>query len=143
MRRCYGRRISRAYRKRHTSGQRAAPLSGGMTLIRVVSVLAGLAVLGAALGDRVPATSSSTAASPPTAAPPVGASRSGLDARLQRALRAARGDAAAVGVKIVVTSGRRTRAHQQRLFDEAVAKYGSEQEAARWVASPDTSAHVS
>ena len=31
----------------------------------------------------------------------------------------------------------------RRLLDEAVWKYGSEAEAARWVASPDTSPHVS
>ena len=43
---------------------------------------------------------------------------------------------------LVVTSGWRSRAHQQRLFAEAVSKYGSEEEARRWVATPDSSAHV-
>ncbi len=32
---------------------------------------------------------------------------------------------------------------QERLFHEAVAKYGSKAEAARWVATPGTSAHES
>jgi hypothetical protein len=66
----------------------------------------------------------------------------GVDPALMAAYRAASRDAAADGVELKITSGRRTRAHQQRLFDEAVAKYGSRAEAARWVASPETSAHV-
>ena len=43
---------------------------------------------------------------------------------------------------MVVTSGWRSQAHQQRLYEEAVSKYGSEGEASRWVSTPDTSAHV-
>ena len=62
---------------------------------------------------------------------------------LLAALRRAAADAAADGVEIVVRSGWRSRGYQAKLFREAVAKYGSEQEAARWVATPDTSAHVS
>jgi hypothetical protein len=57
---------------------------------------------------------------------------------LQAAVRAARDD----GVSMSVTSGWRSRQHQQRLYDEAVATYGSEEEARRYVATPDTSAHV-
>lgn len=60
-----------------------------------------------------------------------------LDA-LQAAARAGRRD----GVRLKVTSGWRSRAHQQRLFDEAVRRYGSEEEANRYVAIPDASAHV-
>jgi zinc D-Ala-D-Ala carboxypeptidase len=66
-----------------------------------------------------------------------------LDADLRGALRQATAAAADDGVAIVVDSGWRSREHQERLFREAVAKYGSEAEAARWVATPDTSAHVS
>ena len=40
-------------------------------------------------------------------------------------------------------SGWRSPAYQERLLREAVSKYGSEAEAARWVATPGTSAHVS
>jgi LAS superfamily LD-carboxypeptidase LdcB len=47
------------------------------------------------------------------------------------------------GVEFVVDSGWRSREYQERLLQEAVSKYGSERKAARWVASPDTSAHVS
>src|SRR5439155_1280350 len=52
-------------------------------------------------------------------------------------------DAADGGVRFLVDSGWRSPAYQEHLFREAVAKYGSEAEAARWVATPDTSAHVS
>lgn len=65
-----------------------------------------------------------------------------LDPDLLDAIRAAAGDAQDDGVELVITSGWRSRAHQQRLFAEAVSRYGSEQEALRHVATPDTSAHV-
>jgi zinc D-Ala-D-Ala carboxypeptidase len=66
-----------------------------------------------------------------------------LDPDLLGALRDAAPDAAADGVEIFVNSGWRTAAYQEQLFREAVTKYGSEEEAARWVATAETSAHVS
>ncbi len=60
-----------------------------------------------------------------------------------RALRSAATDASDDGVELVVDSGWRSPAYQERLLREAVSKYGSEAEARRWVATPDTSAHVS
>ena len=69
--------------------------------------------------------------------------KTGLDADLLRALRQATAAAADDGVEIVVDSGWRSPEHQARLLREAIAKYGSEAEAARWVATPDKSAHVS
>lgn len=66
-----------------------------------------------------------------------------LDPALLEALRAAASDADADGIRFNVNSGWRSPDEQQRLLDEAVAKYGSAQEAARWVATPQTSAHVS
>lgn len=65
-----------------------------------------------------------------------------LDPELRAAVDAAARDAAEDGVTIIVTSGWRSRAHQQRLYDEAVDRYGSEDEARRYVNTPDTSAHV-
>ncbi|TQM85591.1 D-alanyl-D-alanine carboxypeptidase-like protein [Saccharothrix saharensis] len=59
------------------------------------------------------------------------------------ALRRAATDAAADGVEFFVNGGWRAPDYQERLFREAVAEYGSEMVAARWVATPDTSAHVS
>lgn len=66
-----------------------------------------------------------------------------LDPGLLRALRRAALDAARDGIEIVVNGGWRSREYQQQLLRDAVAKYGSEKAAARWVAPPDTSSHVS
>ena len=115
--------------------------------------------------------SSSTASPPSPAAPPVHRSRNEqrdalgeaggalpdgttvfddalpgvakLDPALLRALRRAATDAAADGVELVVNSGWRSPAYEDQLRREAIAKYGSEAEAARWVATGTTSAHVS
>ena len=66
-----------------------------------------------------------------------------LDPALLEALRRAATDAAGDGVEFVVNSGRRSPEYQEHLLDEAISKYGSKKEAARWVATPDTSPHVS
>ena len=66
-----------------------------------------------------------------------------LDPALLGALRQAATDAAGDGVELFVDSGWRSPEYQEQLLREAVTKYGSEEEAARWVATPDTSAHVS
>jgi zinc D-Ala-D-Ala carboxypeptidase len=66
-----------------------------------------------------------------------------LERSLLRALRRAATDAAADGVEFVVNSGWRSPTYQERLFSDAVSKHGSQGEAARWVATPNTSAHVS
>jgi zinc D-Ala-D-Ala carboxypeptidase len=66
-----------------------------------------------------------------------------LDPALLGALRQAATDAAGDGVEFSVDSGWRSPEYQEQLLREAVAKYGSEAEAARWVATADTSAHVS
>ena len=62
---------------------------------------------------------------------------------LLKALRRAAKDAAADGVDFQVNSGWRSSDYQEQLLREAVSEYGSEAEAARWVATPRTSAHVS
>jgi D-alanyl-D-alanine carboxypeptidase len=63
----------------------------------------------------------------------------GLLGALRRAATSARDD----GVNFVVNSGWRSPAYQEQLLSEAVAEYGSKEEAARWVATPDKSPHVS
>jgi hypothetical protein len=140
--------------------------------MRAAGVVAVITVIVAALGGRVPASSSSTAASPldvvrgaqrvlrgehggvrgeADGGVPGGTTAfddeipgvANLDPALLGALRQATTNAADDGVALVVDSGWRSREYQARLLREAVSKYGSEQEAARWVATPDTSAHVS
>ena len=66
-----------------------------------------------------------------------------LQPELLAALRAAAADAGASGIEFVVNSGWRSPEYQTRLLRDAVAGYGSEEEAARWVATAQTSAHVS
>jgi zinc D-Ala-D-Ala carboxypeptidase len=140
--------------------------------IRLAVLLVAIATIAAALGDRLAASSSSPAA-PAIGLPPAehGGLRSehrgalgeaggalpdgttvfddgipgvaNLDPGLLAALRRAATDAADGGVELVVDSGWRSRAYQERLLHEAVSRYGSEEEARRWVASPNTSAHVS
>lgn len=76
-----------------------------------------------------------------------------LDPDLLRALRAAAADAAGHtatrptlphhdGV-FILNSGWRSPEYQAQLHRAAIATYGSEEEAARWVATPTTSPHVS
>jgi hypothetical protein len=129
-------------------------------LAGLLAIFAALAVLGCQL-----ASSSSTAASPlhiprgehrgalgeAGGAVPAGTTVfddeipgvARLDPDLLAALRRAANDAAAYGVRFVVNGGWRSAAYEDQLRREAVAKYGSEQEAAKWVATGSTSPHVS
>jgi len=66
-----------------------------------------------------------------------------LDPALLGALRRAATQAAGDGVQLYVDSGWRSGAYQEELLREAISKYGSKKEAARWVATPTTSLHVS
>jgi zinc D-Ala-D-Ala carboxypeptidase len=66
-----------------------------------------------------------------------------LDPALLGALRQAATAAAGDGVEFLVNSGWRSPEYQEQLLQEAVSEYGSVEEAARWVATPDTSPHVS
>ncbi len=130
--------------------------------ILVAGLLVVAAVIAAPLGHQWLASSSATAAS---RADGLGASQGdaangavpdgttvfdddvpgvgNLDPSLLGALRRAATDAADDGVELVVESGWRSPAYQEDLFDRAVAEHGSAEEAARWVATPATSAHVS
>jgi hypothetical protein len=66
-----------------------------------------------------------------------------LDPDLLGVLRQAATDAADDGVEFLVDSGWRSPEYQDQLLREAISEYGSEEEAARWVATADTSPHVS
>ena len=132
----------------------------------VISLVVGVAVMVAAvvgfLGDQQSAASFVSATSEAPALPPrqdgPGADGSvpdgvtvfdddipavaNLDADLLAALRLAATDAADEGITLVVTSGWRSAGYQDQLLRDAVTEYGSAAEAARWVATPDTSPHV-
>jgi hypothetical protein len=66
-----------------------------------------------------------------------------LDPDLLEALHRAATEAARDGVAFRVNSGWRSSEYQDQLFREAVVEHGSPKEAARWVATADTSSHVS
>ena len=131
--------------------------------IRVAGLL-GVIAIGAALGYQSLGSSSSTAASPivprgeqrgqlgeADGAVPDGTTVfdnevpgvAKLDSALLGAVREAATDAAGDGVEFFVDSGWRSPEYQEHLLQQAVSEYGSEEEAARWVARPNTSAHVS
>jgi D-alanyl-D-alanine carboxypeptidase len=133
--------------------------------IRVAGLLVIIAVIAAAFGDQLLASSSSTATSPidvlrgehrgalgeADGAVPDGTTVfddeipgvANLDSDLLGALRRAATDAADDGVEFFVDSGWRSPEYQERLLHDAVSEYGSEEAAARWVATPNTSPHVS
>jgi zinc D-Ala-D-Ala carboxypeptidase len=133
--------------------------------ILVAGLLVVIVAIPAALGYQLLASSSSTAASPngvlrsehrgalgeADGAVPGGTTVfddeipgiANLDPALLGALRRAATDAADDGVEFFVNSGWRSPKYQERLLREAIPTYGSEKEAARWVATPNTSTHVS
>jgi zinc D-Ala-D-Ala carboxypeptidase len=110
-------------------------------------ILAGLLIVAIALAYQPLASSFSTVLGPGDATrgehrgprPAI----ANLDPVLLSALRQAETDAADDGVEFSINSGWRSSGRQEKLLQKAVAKYGSEAEAARWVASPETSPHVS
>ena len=131
-----------------------------MRRFRFVAALAVGIALAAALGFQDGSSSSSTAATPaerfaarglPGGAVPEGATPfddripgiANLDPELLGALREAAVAASQEGVELLVNSGWRSPAYQERLLREAISEYGSETEAARWVARPGVSTHVS
>jgi LAS superfamily LD-carboxypeptidase LdcB len=135
--------------------------------IRAAGLLVVIAAIAAAFGSRLPTSSSSSSTDPPSidvlrsdhpralgeadGAVPDGTTVfddevpgvAKLDPALLAALRQAVTDAAGDGGEFFVDSGWRSPEYQEQLLREAVSKYGSEAEARRWVATPDTSAHVS
>ncbi|WP_161138799.1 D-alanyl-D-alanine carboxypeptidase family protein [Propylenella binzhouense] len=76
-----------------------------------------------------------------TAAPALTGKLADLDAQFGTALQRFIDAAKEAGHAIEVTSGRRSVERQAELFAQAVAKYGSEAEARRWVAPPGKSFH--
>jgi len=148
-----------------TYSEPARTMARRIPRILVAGLLVVSAAIAAALGYRLLASSSSTAASPidvlrsehrgalgeADGAVPDGTTVfddeipgvANLDSDLLGALRQAATDATDDGVEFFVDSGWRSPEYQEQLLHEAVSKYGSEEEAARWVASPNTSAHVS
>jgi D-alanyl-D-alanine carboxypeptidase len=147
-------------------GRPARATTRRIRIRRAAGVLVAVVAIAAALGSRSLVSSSS----PSSAAAPVARSRheprdalgeaggavpdgttvfddevpgvARIGPTLLGALRRAAGDAVAAGVQLVVNSGWRSPAYEDQLRREAVSRYGSEAEAARWVATGTSSAHV-
>lgn len=69
------------------------------------------------------------------------ATTGGLNPEFGRRLEAMISDASSSGLKIGITSGFRSTERQAQLWADAVAKYGSESAARKWVAPPGSSNH--
>ncbi len=135
--------------------------------IRLAGLLIVIAAIAAAFGYRLPTSPSSSSTEPPSinafrgdhpralgeadGAVPDGTTVfddevpgvAKLDPALLGALRQAVRDAAGDGGEFFVDSGWRSPEYQEQLLRKAVSKYGSAAQARRWVATPETSAHVS
>lgn len=105
---------------------------------RVVLLLLGGLLVAGAWGARA------AVAPPPLEhiAPHGPSTEPGLTPAVQRSSDAAVAAAAAEGVELRVTSGWRSADHQQQLYDEALATYGTPEQARQWVLPPQESAHV-
>lgn len=162
--------ISGAYAKAHTASQQAPFLTEDMntrTALRQrrLTAIIGVALLAAAITGSVVLIGQQSLASasvPPTVSPASLTEADGiirdegavsvfdetpavtnLDSDLLAAVRAAATAAERDGVRMHVNSGWRSAEYQQVLRQDAVVEYGSEEEAARWVATPENSEHVS
>jgi LAS superfamily LD-carboxypeptidase LdcB len=79
----------------------------------------------------------------PVPEPPTGtAGTGGLTPGTLRAYRAAAAAMSADGIELTLTSGFRSRAEQQQLYEQAIDKYGSPDAARVWVLPPQESQHV-
>lgn len=65
----------------------------------------------------------------------------GLNPYVKNRFLAAQSEARKEGINLVITSGFRTAARQEYLFNRAIRKYGSAKEASKWVLPPDKSHH--
>jgi LAS superfamily LD-carboxypeptidase LdcB len=86
--------------------------------------------------DRIPAPTTSLALSAPVPG------TTNMQVPAAAAFERAFADARDRGLSPQIRSAWRSEEYQQVLFDRAVARYGSASEAAKWVLSPERSAHV-
>jgi zinc D-Ala-D-Ala carboxypeptidase len=66
----------------------------------------------------------------------------GIDPELMARFEQAAADAATEGIELTLTSGWRSAQDQQMLVEQALERYGTAEEAHRWVLPPEASAHV-
>ncbi|MGV9410615.1 M15 family metallopeptidase [Nocardia sp. NPDC003693] len=128
-------------------GVRVSTARRNVSTVRRYAAIAALAGAGV-VGGVLPAPAG---ASPRAHAAPVlpgtveaaAAGSEGLDPLLAAAYSAAEAEAHAQGVPMSITSGYRSPAQQDALWQDGLATYGNPDEARRWVLPPDESTHVS
>lgn len=140
---------------RRQSSEVAVRRTIGLALVG--TVIAGTALVGSLVLQTVPSSAESVASAPvappllgPDGSLPAGvtvfddeyAGVAKVSPELLEALRAAATAAEGEGIRFFVNSGWRSPEYQTRLLDEAVSEYGSREEAAKWVATAETSPHV-
>ncbi|MDR1800151.1 MAG: D-alanyl-D-alanine carboxypeptidase family protein [Bifidobacteriaceae bacterium] len=146
------------YRPYRPPRRRASAWRSLMVFVALVGVLGGLGLLGgkwvasmadAAVNRLGSITGDGQAAAPVEAEPepepdpePDPDAVPALDTVLLKRYDLAAAAAAAQGIELSITSGARSINEQKAEFEEAVGIYGSAEEAAKWVATPETSAHV-
>lgn len=123
--------VGRTRRRRRTRLV-VVPLTAVLGVTAALVVVDRTGVVGAVDGPALAAGAPATAQGQAT----------GLDPELTRRLELAQAAAVDQGVELTLTSGWRSEAEQERLFENAVERYGSREEAARWVLPPEHSAHV-
>ncbi|WP_442790083.1 M15 family metallopeptidase [Nocardia sp. CDC160] len=115
----------------------------------LTALVAGAGLVVGALGGFRPASAAAQGISP---ASPIAVHRgtptfiaggtTGLDPGLAAAYDAAAAAASAAGVTLWITSGYRTWAEQEALWEDGIQTYGSPEAARRWVLPPNESTHV-
>ncbi|WP_407939575.1 M15 family metallopeptidase [Nocardia terrae] len=112
-----------------------------------MAVLAGAGLVGGSFSavtvaaqDISPDVSLTAAGAP--AAKSIAAGTDGLDPSLAAAYNSAAAEAHAQGVSLSITSGYRTPAEQEALWEDGLQTYGSPEAARRWVLPPSESTHV-
>ncbi|WPF83131.1 M15 family metallopeptidase [Sanguibacter sp. 4.1] len=117
-----------------------------LVAVPVAVVVLGLAAVALGVSGRSDAPQGDGAGSGAASAPQDGgvaeSPATGLDPELERRFALAVEAAAADGVTLTLTSGWRSAEDQAALVESAVERYGSLEEARRWVLPPGRSAHV-
>ncbi|MET8423230.1 M15 family metallopeptidase [Nocardia sp. NPDC004860] len=126
-----------------SSARRRPP---GTRRAAAVAVLAGAGLMGGSLTAAHAAAHQLSDAAPTAdglpAAKAVAAGTDGLAPRLAAAYNDAATEAHNAGVSLWITSGYRTPAEQEALWEDGLQTYGSPEAARRWVLPPNESTHV-
>ncbi|MEU6580331.1 D-alanyl-D-alanine carboxypeptidase family protein [Nocardia sp. NPDC046763] len=133
------RRAHRIEPRHHPDPGPSARRRGGR--YAVLALVTGAGMLGGALPSAHAEPAHPAVTSGPIATP-VASETDGLDPRLATAYNAAATEAHNAGVSLWITSGYRTPAEQEALWEGGLQTYGSPEAARRWVLPPNESTHV-